>query len=278
MGDRIVDHEMHTQEEAIAAAAIAATQAAWENAPLASQEKIKATSEQMTDLKSAHDELVKENTKYRHDLVELKQIVAGLQADGMQVARKQHLEAPPLTEPVPPEERGQATQSFAENIQQLAQHVVHSNAELGTNVKFVREMTNANATRIDKLVNIVDKQVHAKHEAETAEAIRKRHVFQNTVQETHGVFKRTVLQNPAPKFKYKMPFLDEYETFRAWRKALNDWQAANAGAAEVHKIQECRDQFRVRKENKPNAILFWQRFEKNVRRFRKKSTLDTGVR
>ena len=119
MGDRIVDHEMHTQEEAIAAAAIAATQAAWENAPLASQEKIKATSEQMTDLKSVHDELVRENTKYRHDLVELKQIVAGLQADGMQVAKKQHLEAPPLTEPVPPEERGQATQSFAENIQQL---------------------------------------------------------------------------------------------------------------------------------------------------------------
>ena len=33
MGDRIVDHEMHTQEEAIAA-----TQAAWENAPLALQE------------------------------------------------------------------------------------------------------------------------------------------------------------------------------------------------------------------------------------------------
>ena len=64
-----------------------------------------------------------------------------------------------------------------------------------------------------------------------------------------------------------MPFLDEYETFRAWRKALNDWQAANAGAAEVHKIQERRDQFRVRKENKPNAILFWQRFEKTFENF-----------
>ena len=223
---------------------------------------------ELSRLRIAHDQLVKDNENYKNEMIELKSIIGELKRNAEAIEAKRQ-QAPPDMEIPTNETQSAQAQYIGGDVTRLTDLVIKGNAELTANMSYVKEMTNANTFQIDKITKVVEKQAIPNGNEETANEIRNRVKFQNDVQEKHALMKRTTLNTAPPKFKFRLPHLDEYETFKNWKKALADWQAANPTAHEVYKIQECRDNFRNRKQTNPIAQLFWQRFEKVLGDFEK---------
>ena len=240
----------------------------WKPDAVVSENNADGLASELSRLRIAHDQLAKDNENYKNEMIELKSIIGELKRNAEAIeAKRQH--APPDIEIPTNETQNAQAQYIGGDVTRLTDLVIKGNAELTANMSYVKEMTNANTFQIDKITKVVEKQAIPNGNEETANEIRNRVKFQNDVQEKHALMKRTTLNTAPPKFKFRLPHLDEYETFKNWKKALADWQAANPTAHEVYKIQECRDNFRNRKQTHPVAQLFWQRFEKVLEDFEK---------
>ena len=199
----------------------------WKPDAIVHENNADALAGELTRLRIAHDQLVKANENYKNEMIELRSIVGELKRNAVAVeARRQ--QAPPNIEIPTDEEQSAQAQYIGGDVTRLTELVMKGNAELTTNMSYVKDMTNANTLQIDKITKVVEKQAIPKGNEETANEIRNRVKFQNDVQEKHALMKRTTLNTAPPKFKFRLPHLDEYETFKNWKKALGDWQAAKS--------------------------------------------------
>ena len=134
-----------------------------------------------------------------------------------------------------------------------------------------------NAAAIEEIAGFLKKRFKIGDDSLGIDQIKEKIEKEEQIRTVRSEVKKMKIGKSMPKFKGVFPYLDEFETFEEWQICLNDWEASNVEAEQIHKIQFIREALRKRKNEKPNADLIYERFEREHKKLDSIANWDPNI-